>query len=142
MSCKAQDLSKSLKTEVVKFYIEINEIQKEDEQELLKNFDELFTITDLQNTTIKYSNSVTGLYKISPNISHTTSNILLCNTGKYMVLKANNDSKETLSAIISFIKEREEIDKKHAIQYIDSFLKLIRKNKEIKDSNTLEFKEN
>lgn len=138
-SCKAQEFSKSLKTDVVTFYIEINELEEKDKQELLKNFEGLFTITDLQNSEIRYSNNTSGLFKISPNISHTTSNVILCSNGSCAVLKANINS---IPKIIDFIKDKDEIDKLNAIRYIESFLNLIRENKDIKESNTLEFKDN
>jgi len=133
-SCKSQKLSKSLKSDVVDFYIDIDEIQRESEQELLKNFEEIFTITDFKNKRIKHFQNKKGLYKVSPNISHTTTHIILCSDSECTVLKANIQS---LSKIIDFIKNKDDIDKINTIRYIDSFLKLIKENKEINESNAL-----
>jgi hypothetical protein len=141
INCRAQSFPNYLKAEIVDFYISLNEIQEKDKDRMIENFEELFTIKELGNDSSKFSNKSVGIYKLSPNITHTTTNLLACNGENCKVLSVDNGD-ETLGNAIKFIKEYDAIDKRKALLYVEAIVKLLKDNEELKRLDVLEFKEN
>ena len=136
-ACSSQTAFKSIQNDVIELYISKNEIQKEDKGKILDNFGELITITDLiGNSNFIYDR--VGIYKVSPNITHTTTNLLILNKDSYEVLSIGDDFSKAFYHLSMFIKNNILINKEESIRYFESFFNIVKENKEMKSINTIE----
>lgn len=140
VNCKAQSIPNSFKSEIIDFYISSNEIEKTEKESLINGFDESFTIRELgsENSTSVIKN---GIYTLTPNISHTTTILLAHNVNGYKILSSSSKY-ETLSKVLSFLKENSTIDKLKALEAVEDIMKLLKDNEQLTNLNVLEFKEN
>lgn len=136
-TCSSQTTFKSIQNDIVELYISKNEIQEENKEKILDNFKELITITDLISTS-NFSYEKEGIYKVSPNITHTTTNLLILNKDSYKVLSIDDDFSKAFNELTTFIKNNTSIDKEETIRYFESFFNIVKENREMKGINTLE----
>jgi|TARA_B110000967_G_scaffold206167_1_gene252250 hypothetical protein len=136
-TCSSQTTFKSIQNDIVELYIFKNEVQEENREKILGNFKELITITDLIKTS-NFSYGKVGIYKVSPNITHTTTNLLILNKDSYKVLSIDDDFSKTFNELSTFLKNDTSINKEETIQYFESFFNIVKENRGMKGINTLE----
>jgi len=135
--CSSQTTFKSIQNDIVELYISKNEIQKENKEKILDNFKELITITDLIGTS-NFTYGKVGIYKVSPNITHTTTNLLILSKDSYKVLYVDDDFSKAFNELSTFIKNNTLITKEETIQYFEAFFNIVKENREMKSINTIE----
>ena len=88
--------------------------------------------------TDNFSYGKVGIYKVSPNITHTTTNLLILNKDSYKVLSIDDDFSKTFNELSTFLKNDTSINKEETIQYFESFFNIVKENRGMKGINTLE----
>lgn len=137
-SIKSQTLQKSLENDILDTFIISHQIEKSNKQKILNNFNGLVTITDLNNSSYLFNNEK-GIYKVSLNITHTTSLILLYENNNIIILDFDNKFNDSFLKILNYIKSDEDITKEMTIKYLERIFIIIEENRQIKNRNILEF---
>tara|TARA_B110001450_G_scaffold242720_1_gene253323 strand:- start:1502 stop:1966 length:465 start_codon:yes stop_codon:yes gene_type:complete len=136
-TCSSQTGFESIKNDIIELYTSKNEILKEDKQKFLDNFKELVSITDLiDNSNFVFKKE--GIYKITPNITHTSTNLLILNKSSYKVLSIDDNFSKAFNELAIFIRQSSSINKEQTMQYFESFFKIVKENRELKNINTIE----
>lgn len=137
-SIKSQTLQKSLENDILDAFIISHQIEKSNKQKILNNFNGLVTITDLNNSSYLFNNEK-GIYKVSLNITHTTSLVLLYGNNIIIMLDFDNKFNDSFLKILNYIKNDEDITKEMTIKYLERIFIIIEENRQIKNRNILEF---
>ena len=132
----SQYIGKSIKNDIIDFYINKNEILKTDKQKILNSFEELVRIIELKDSSA-FSEKKEGIYCISLNITHTTRLLLIYRNNNYSILSTENLI-EVFTKVISFIKETKNINKEDIVKYFESVLDISRDNIKLEEINILE----
>ena len=137
VTCNSQTEFKSISNDIVDFYIVKNEVDKESKQKILDNFKGLVTIKNLvSNDNFKCCKA--GVYKVSLNISHTSTNLLILNKNNYNILSIDDDFTNVFNKLSTVLRNNTLINKEQTIKCLESLVKIAEENRNMKKNNTLE----
>lgn len=135
--CTSQTQFKSISNDIVDFYIMKNELDKDSKQEILDNFDGLITIKELVNKNyFKCCND--GIYEISPNVTHTSVNLLIVKNSHYSILSVDDNFTDVFNRVSLILQKNKLINKQMTIKYLQRLVQIAEDNRNIKRNNTLE----
>jgi len=135
--CTSQTQFKSISNDIVDFYIMKNELDKDTKQKVLDNFDGLITIKELVNKNyFKCCND--GIYEISPNVTHTSVNLLIIKNSHYNILSVDDNFTDVFNRVSLILQKNKLINKQMTIKYLQRLVQIAEDNRNIKRNNTLE----
>lgn len=137
ITCSSQTVFKSITNDIVDFYIIKNELDKDNKQQILNNFKGLVTIKNLINND-NFKCCKNGIYEISLNISHTSTNLLILNNNHYNILSVDDDFANVFNKLSSILRKDSLVNKEQTIRYLERLVQIVEDNRNIKKNNTLE----
>lgn len=135
--CSSQTEFKSISNDIVDFYISKNELSKEERETTLVNFKGLITIKNLKTNEF-FKCCKDGVYMVSLNISHTSTNLLILKKNHYTILSIDDDFPNTFNKLSSFIRNDALTNKEQAVKQLEWLVKTAEDNRSIKKNNTVE----